>query len=272
MTTVAVVATGEMGACLARRLAAAGCRVVTSVEGRGELTRRRAAEAGAEAMPLAEAVDAADVFLSVLPPGRALELAERAAPLVGRPLLYLDANAVSPATALRVQATVEATGARFVDGGIIGVPPDPTVYLSGPAAEDAADLLEGLRVRVLGPEPGRASALKMCYAAFTKGTTALATELLLAARRLGVADALDAELRGSAPELLQLAERSVPRMPAKAYRWIAEMEEIADTFEGVGLTPLMLRGAADLYRLVEAAGGAAAQAGSLEETLSKLNC
>lgn len=271
MTTVALVALGEMGACLAARLAGAGVRVVTSLEGRGPSTRRRAAEAGAEDLPLTAAVAGADAFLSVLPPGRAVELAERVAPLVRGKLVYVDANAVSPQTALRVQGIVEASGARFVDGGIIGLPPDPTIYLSGEAAADAADLLAGLRVRLLGEHPGRASALKMCYAAFTKGSTALATELLVAARRLGVADELDAELRASAPELIDLAERRVRGMLPKAYRWIAEMEEIAATFEGAGLTPLMLQGAAEVYRLVEAAGGAAAQADTLDETIRRLS-
>lgn len=273
MSTVAVVATGEMGAGLAAGLRGGGGRVVTSLEGRSAATRRRAAEAGAEDVPLAEAVAKADVFVSVLPPARAVELAATVAGALRSrpsPLLYLDANAIAPATALRVRELVEAAGARFVDGGIIGVPPSPLVYVSGPAAPDAIDLLPGVRLRDLGPEPVRASALKMCYAAFTKGTTALATELLVAARRLGVATELAAELESSAPDLRAIAGRSVPRMPAKAYRWIGEMEEIAATFEAVGLTPRTLLGASDVYRAVEAAGGATLGGLTLEELISRL--
>ena len=271
MTTVAVVALGEMGACLAQRLVAGGARVVTALEGRSAATQRRAAESGVEDLALPAAVAAADVFISVLPPARAVELAQRVAPLAHANLIYVDANAVSPRTALTVQGIVEAAGARFVDGGIIGVPPDPTVYLSGPSAAGAAGLLAGVRVRLLGTEAGRASALKMCYAAFTKGSTALATELLVAAHRLGVGEELDAELQESAPELHRLAAGRVPGMTPKAHRWIAEMEEIAVTFAGVGLTPLMLLGAAEIYRLVEAAGGADARGGSLAETIERIS-
>ena len=267
-----MVATGEMGSALARALVEAGQRVVTSLEGRGPRTQERAAAAGAEdAGSLAAAVAAADAMLSVLPPDRALGLAEevaRALRAAGRPLLYADCNALSPATSARVAEVVSAAGGRFVDVGIIGVPPRPVLYASGEHAGDLVDLAGGaLDVRDLGGSAGRASALKMCYAAFTKGTTALATELLVAAARLGVAEELRAELAHSAPDLLGLAARSVPRMPPQAYRWIGEMAEIASTFESVGLTPRILEGAGDVYRMVEAAG---APSGDLDEVLRKL--
>ncbi len=270
MATAAVVGMGEMGACLARSLREAGLRVVTCLEGRGPESRRRAAAAGAEDLPLADAVADADLFLSVLPPARALDLAEAvAAAPVAHSLLYVDCNAISPATAERVAAIVTGAGARFADVGIIGVPPRPVLYASGEAAGDLVDLAGGaLDVRELGGPAGRASALKMCYAAFTKGTTALATELLVAARRLGVAAQLRAELGASAPHLLALAERTIPAMPPKAYRWIGEMEEIAATFSSVGLTPRILLGAAELYRMVEKAGGR--PAATLDEVLGEL--
>ena len=272
MTVFAVVATGEMGSALARALVEAGAHVVTSLEGRGPRTAERAAAAGAEdAGSLASAVAAADVFLSVLPPDRALGLAEevaRALPAAGRPLLYADCNAISPTTCARAGELVTGAGARFVDVGIIGVPPRPVLYASGSHAGDLVELAGGaLDVRDLGGPAGRASALKMCYAAFTKGTTALATELLVAAWRLGVAGELRAELAGSAPDLLGIADRSIPRMPPKAYRWIGEMAEIAGTFEAVGLTPRILQGAGDIYEMVEAAG---APTGDLEKVVRSL--
>jgi len=272
MTAFAVVATGEMGAALARALVEGGNRVVTDLGGRSQATARRAAEAGAEdAGSLAAAVAAADVFLSVLPPDRAPAMAEQVAGALRerpRPLLYADCNAISPATSARVAELVTGAGARFVDVGIIGVPPRPVLYASGEHAVDLVELAgEALDVRDIGGAAGRASALKMCYAAFTKGTTALATELLVAAERLGVAAELRAELGQSAPDLLGIATRSVPRMPPKAYRWIGEMAEIAATFESAGLTPRMLQGAGDMYRLVEAAG---APSGDLDEVLRKL--
>ncbi|HEX6348292.1 MAG TPA: DUF1932 domain-containing protein [Candidatus Dormibacteraeota bacterium] len=272
MTVLAVVATGEMGSALARALVEASHRVVTSLGGRGPRTAERAAAAGVEdAGSLPAVVAEADVFLSVLPPDRALGLAEEVAGILKarpRPLLYVDCNAVSPATSAKVAQAVGDAGARFVDVGIIGLPPRPVLYASGEHAGDLVDLaVPALDVRDIGGPAGRASALKMCYAAFTKGSTALATELLVAAVRLGVADELRAELAHSAPGLLEIATRSVPRMPPKAYRWIGEMSEIAATFESVGLTPRILQGAGDVYRMVEAAG---APAGDLDQVLRKL--
>jgi 3-hydroxyisobutyrate dehydrogenase-like beta-hydroxyacid dehydrogenase len=259
VTTFALVATGEMGSALARALVAAGHAVLTSTAGRSLRTASRAAAAGAIATTSMDAtVDGAEVFLSVLPPDRAPALAEEVAAALkstGRTLLYADCNAVSPATSARVGEIVAGAGARYVDVGIIGFPSQPVLYASGEHAADLVRLTAGaLDVRDIGGANGRASALKMCYAAFTKGTTALATELLVAAERLGVDAELRAELGASAPDLLAIAARSVPRMPPKAYRWIGEMEEIAATFEAAGLTPRMLLGAADMYRLVEAAG------------------
>ncbi len=270
MAVVGVVAMGEMGACLAGRLTEFGHRVLTSLDGRSESSRRRAAEAGAEDLPLSEVVAGADLFLSVLPPARAVELAERVAALPPRRnLLYADCNAVSPFTAHRVGGIVRGAGARFVDVGIIGVPPNPVLYCSGAGAADLTDLVgDALDVRDIGGPEGRASALKMCYAAFTKGTTALATELLVAAERLGVSGELRAELAESAPLLYQYAERSLRNMPPKAQRWIGEMEEIAATFDSVGLTPRILEGAADIYRMVERSGGR--PAASTEELVGRL--
>jgi 3-hydroxyisobutyrate dehydrogenase-like beta-hydroxyacid dehydrogenase len=251
--TVAVVSTGDMGSAVGRHLRLGGLRVVTSLAGRGERTRELAADAGIEdAGSLEAAVREADVLLSILPPGRALALAQA----VGRDAgpLYVDCNAVSPMTARAVGAAV---GERYVDAGIIGAPSAPRFYASGPHAAELAEL--PLDVRVLDGEIGQASALKMCYAALTKGLTALLTESMVTAEGAGVTDALRAELAGSQPQFLAAAERGVPAMVPKAYRWIAEMEEIAATFGDAGLTPLMLRGAADVYRLVEAGRAAAGE-------------
>jgi len=158
----------------------------------------------------------------------------------------VDCNAVSPAT---VRQVADVIGERFVDVGIIGGPAAPRLYASGPEARQLASF--GLDVRVLGELVGDASGLKMCYAAFTKGLTALATELLTAADRLGLAEPLRAELEDSQPVLYDWSQRAIPGMVRKAHRWIAEMEEIAATFAALGLTPKMLEGAAEVYRQVE---------------------
>jgi 3-hydroxyisobutyrate dehydrogenase-like beta-hydroxyacid dehydrogenase len=277
MAIVAVIGMGEMGSAVARALGVGGLRVVTTVSGRSERSARRAAEAGIEVLPsMTDVVRGADVLLSIVPPSVAGHVARSVAGALSgdrRRPLYADCNAVSPETAVEVERIVKGAGARFVDAGIIGGPPapggrGPVFYASGEAAGDLVELIGGpLDVRDIGGPAGRASALKMCYAAFTKGTTALATELLVASRRLGVADELRAELASSVPGHLQIAQRSIPQMPPKAYRWVGEMEEIASTFASVGLTPLMLQGAAEIYRLVERSG---ADGSELEAVISRL--
>ena len=148
-----------------------------------------------------------------------------------------------------------ASGARFADGGIIGLPPRqgsmPRIYTSGPGAAEFAQLAEyGLDVRQLDGEIGKASGLKMCYGALTKGLQALGVELLVAARAMGLEASLRAEQEGSLADVRGYLERAVPSMPPKAYRWVGEMEEIATCFSDLGLTPRMLLGAADMYRFV----------------------
>ncbi len=148
--------------------------------------------------------------------------------------VFVDCNAVSPATAEHIAAAIAPTGSPFVDAGIIGAPPTPAdagprFYASGPQAPRFAKLSEfGLDVRVLGGPLSAASAMKMSYAGITKGTQALAAAMLLAATRGGTADALLAELQGSQPQMLGWLRRNLSLMPPKAYRWIAEMHEIAD--------------------------------------------
>ena len=258
--TVAVLAPGDMGHAVAAVLKAKGLRVVTCLAGRSARTRALAAAAGVEDLADDVAlVRAADALLAILVPAQAGALAARIAAALrgaGTDLLYVDCNAIAPQTACEVGRIVEAAGARFVDAGIIGPPPRPGAagtrfYASGAAAAELAQLRDyGLDVRVLGARAGDASAVKMCYAALTKGTTAIMTELALAAERLGVSEALRAELAASQPEMLERMERGVPAMVPKAHRWVGEMEEIARTFAAVGLTPLTFEGAAALYALV----------------------
>jgi 3-hydroxyisobutyrate dehydrogenase-like beta-hydroxyacid dehydrogenase len=261
--TVAVLSPGEMGAATGNVLHQGGLRLVTCLRGRSESTRKRATQAGIEDLPdLETLVTTSNLILSIVAPAHARELAMAVAGAIvrtrARPL-FVDCNAISPMTVEEIWRTIEKTGARFADVGIIGNPPEPgpqatRYYASGEHAQELNELNEhGLDVRVIGDEVGQASALKMCYAALTKGLTALATELHIAADRSGVAQPLQRELEMSQPNLLEWIRRMVPSMPPKAWRWIGEMEEIAETFESQGLTPKMLEGAADMYRLVEKA-------------------
>jgi 3-hydroxyisobutyrate dehydrogenase-like beta-hydroxyacid dehydrogenase len=236
--TVAVVAQGMMGAGVGRRLQERGAEVRTLLSGRSAASAERARAAGMKSAADEKALlDGADFFLSILPPGEAETLARQMAPalydLTKKPV-YVDCNAISPQTAARVAAIIEPTGAKFVDGGIIGGPPregygGPAIYASGPAVGETKVLRDwGLDWRAIDGPIGAASGLKMSYAGITKGSTAIAAAMLLGAARFGCGEALVAELSSSQPDLLKRMRGSIPGMYDKAYRWVAEMEEISD--------------------------------------------
>ncbi|MGH8662134.1 MAG: DUF1932 domain-containing protein, partial [Burkholderiales bacterium] len=199
--------------------------------------------------------------ISVINPGEALTVARQAADAMrktGRKIAFADLNAVSPQTAREADRTIREAGGMFIDGGIIGPPPRgekdrPRIYVSGPDAYLFERINHpNLVVRVLSERVGDASGVKMCYAAMTKGTTALAVELLVAARKLGVEQALEKELRESRNDVFEWQMKNIAVMPPKAYRWVPEMQEIAKTFGELGLTPRMFEGATDVYAMVAA--------------------
>ncbi|HEY7062367.1 MAG TPA: DUF1932 domain-containing protein [Chloroflexota bacterium] len=259
--TVAILTPGDMGHSIGNVLRHGGLRVITCLRDRSARTAALAAEAGIEDVPDYETlVRQADVVLSVLAPHAARELGDRVAAAVratAADVLFVECNAIAPQTVREIAAVVTAAGARFADAGIIGNPPHPgdtrnRIYVSGEHAEECVELSDhGLVIRPIGPQIGQASGLKMCYAALTKGLNALATELLTAGEVMGLGAALRAELTESQGTLLPWIARQVPGMPPKAYRWVGEMEEIAATFAHVGLTPLILQGAAEMFRFVE---------------------
>jgi putative dehydrogenase len=235
--TVAVMAQGTMGAGVGKRLHESGAEVRTLLSGRSAASAQRARAAGmVPAASEGEMLEGADFFLSILPPGEAENLARRLEPALSalsKKPVFVDCNAISPETATRVAAIIEPTGARFVDGGIIGGPPrpgySPAIYASGPSVGETAVLRDwGLDWRAIDGPIGAASGLKMSYAGITKGTTAIAAAMLLGAARFGCSEALIAELSKSQPEMLERMRRSIPGMYDKAYRWVGEMEEISD--------------------------------------------
>jgi 3-hydroxyisobutyrate dehydrogenase-like beta-hydroxyacid dehydrogenase len=255
---IAVIAPGAMGAAVGKRLAGHGVKVLTSLAGRSASTIARAGEAGMIGAS-DEEIAAADFMLSILPPGDALSLAARFAPVLqasnAKPI-YVDCNAINPATLDRVAAAIAPSGCSFVDAGIIGAPPrdndaGPRFYASGEAAPRLATLREcGLDVRVLEGPPGAASALKMSYAGITKGTQAIGAAMMLAATRAGSAEALVKELAFSQKEMLALFKQQLPMMPAKAYRWIAEMQEIAGFVAADPAAHDLYEGAAHFYERI----------------------
>jgi putative dehydrogenase len=258
--TVAVIAPGNMGAGVGRRLTENGVAVLTSLAGRSAASVERAREADMRAVADAQLMEA-DFLLSIVPPGEALALAQRLTPVLAaanKKPIYVECNAVSPATQTQIAAVIAATGAPFVGAGIIGPPPKPgssntKIYAAGPAARDFAKLNDhGLIVRVLDGPLTAAAALKMSYAGITKGFTALSAGMMLAATRAGAAPALHAELAESQPALLAWLTRQTPNMYGKAYRWVAELDQIAAFVGDDHAEHAMLAAAARLYERIAA--------------------
>ena len=274
--TVAIIAPGNMGAAVGKRLTENGVTVLTSLAGRSGASEKRAQEAGMKPVDDRALMDA-EFLLSIVPPGEALALAKRLAPLLtaaNKKPTYCECNAVSPKTMLQIADVIAKTGAPFVAAGIIGPPPKPgskntKFYASGPAAKDLAKLNDhGLIVRVLGDQLTAAHALKMSYAGITKGFTALGSTMMLAATREGAAQALKAELAESRPDLLGYLTRQVPDMYAKAYRWVAELDEIAAFIGDDRPEHEMLAAAARLYEhIAQDVDGDKTETGALDRFL-----
>jgi 3-hydroxyisobutyrate dehydrogenase-like beta-hydroxyacid dehydrogenase len=257
--TIGLLHPGSMGAGIGDVLHRVGHEVLWLPEGRSPETAKRAERAGLVAVDdLRQLVERSGAIVSVCPPSAAVELALQVAAaggLDGR--VFVDANAISPETARRVAAIVEGSGASYVDGGIVGNPPgtsgETRLYLSGPEAAKVVELFGNpnrpeLTVIALGPEPAAASALKMTYGAWTKGTSALILAIRAVARREGVEAQLIDEWRLSQPALEGLSEWSAGLAMTKGWRWVGEMDEIAATFEGSGLPDGFHRAAAEIYR------------------------
>ncbi|MBL7200265.1 MAG: NAD(P)-dependent oxidoreductase [Anaerolineae bacterium] len=282
--TVGLLSPGDMGHSVGQTLRENGLRVITCLQGRSERTRGLAAEAGIEDVPTYGAlVQEADLILSILVPAQAGNAAHRVAEAIsetGVKVVYADCNAIAPQTVRAIGEEIVSAGGQFVDASIIGGPPrggsSPRVYVSGPDTRPFEALGRyGLHVIPIGAEIGLASAIKMCYAGWTKGSTALLTEILTAAKVLGVFDALQQEYERSQSALIRRMQ-GLPAMPIKSRRFVGEMEEIAKTFGHVGLTPNIHSGAADMYRLVGSTHLAdrtpedTSPLPSLEETLAAL--
>jgi 3-hydroxyisobutyrate dehydrogenase-like beta-hydroxyacid dehydrogenase len=249
--TVGLLHPGEMGTALGAVLRGQGHRVVWTSEGRSAATRDRAEAGGLEDVGSVEKLARrSDVIVSVCPPHAAREVAESVAGFEG---VFVDANAIAPATALEVAGVVAAGSADCVDGGIIGPPPRAAgttrLYLSGQAAPAVAALFAGSDVdaRVVSDDVGTASALKMTYAAWTKGTAALLLAIRELARIEGVESALLEEWRLSLPDLPDRLERAVRSAQAKGWRWVGEMDEIASTFAAAGLPDGFHQAAAEVF-------------------------
>ncbi|MBV9447393.1 MAG: NAD(P)-dependent oxidoreductase [Streptosporangiaceae bacterium] len=247
---------GEMGAAVGRCLCEAGHKVLWASAGRGEATATRARDAGLTDAGSVAAISArVPIVLSICPPHAALDIAREVAGCGFRGL-FVDANAIAPATARSVGAVIVDAGGTFADGGIIGPPPVPAspghtrLYLSGDQAATIGGLFTGTAVdaRTMPGDAGAASAVKMSYAAWTKGTAALLLAIRALARAEGVEDALLAEWALSQPSLPARSEQAARSAAAKGWRWIAEMDEIAASMAADDLPGGFHQAAADIYR------------------------
>jgi 3-hydroxyisobutyrate dehydrogenase-like beta-hydroxyacid dehydrogenase len=257
--TIGILHPGAMGISIAASALRSGHQVCYASEGRSEATRARAAEHDLRDLEsLAELCQTCSVIVSICPPHAAEEMVNDVIAL-GFNGLYLDANAISPDKAQRIDEMLSAAGITFVDGGVIGgpawTPGETWLYLSG-EAEAAKRIAKcfsvgPLETTIMSEKIGEASALKMCYAAYTKGTTALLTAILALSDSLGVRLALMTQWERDWPELPKQAETRARRVTAKAWRFAGEMDEIAATFESQGLPDGFHRAAGELYRRLE---------------------
>ena len=257
--TVAIQSPGDMGHAVGKVLGENGFDVITCLAGRSQRTKELAKEGNFRIVgTMDDLVNEADLILSILVPGRAKELVNEVAESLNRTgatTYFADCNAVSPDTAKEISKTINAAGGTFIDGGIIGTAPTkgdtPRFYVSGPDADVVAVLDgKGIIVKVVGPDIGQASGIKMCYAALTKGTHTLQVALLTAAQKMGLTEQLKEEFAFSQQGALAAMESGISRLPANAHRWIGEMEEISSTFASLGVTPHFHMGAADVYKLL----------------------
>ncbi len=249
-----------MGAGLARRLTENGVTVLTDLTGRSEQSRARARSSGMTVVNREE-LASADILMSVMPPAQALPFATLLAPILGRASkkpLFVDCNAVNPAMVQSIERIIKSGGASFADVGIIGLPPrpgapDPKLYAAGDGAQALAVLNDyGLCIRPLQGPVGTASSLKMSYGGITKGLLFVSSAMVLAASRAGVGVPLVIELSESEPQLLSSLSRRIPDMLPKAYRWVAEMEQISDFTAADTAAAALYRAAAQFYERMAA--------------------
>ncbi|MBM3344811.1 MAG: NAD(P)-dependent oxidoreductase [Betaproteobacteria bacterium] len=253
---IGITSPGDMGQGVAMCIKALGFNVCMASDGRSARTRELGEKAGlTDLHSLENLVKQCDMVLSVLDPGAAVTNAKAiaaACKATQRKIVFVECNAIAPGTMQEITGIMQAVGCTVVDAGIIGPPPrngaKQRFYVSGPHAQLMQRInSEQVQVRVAGEKIGNASAVKMCYAALTKGSTALGTELLIAARKLGVDQVLENEFLGSQADKYDGVLKGAAGMPFKAYRWVPEMNEIAKTFGDAGMTPKIYQGAAELY-------------------------
>ncbi|MBT7191833.1 MAG: NAD(P)-dependent oxidoreductase [Anaerolineae bacterium] len=275
MTKIGFLHPGAMGISLATSAQNSGHEACWISDGRSTETRQRAEEhhlSDLQTLPLLTRTCSA--IVSICPPHAAEDVAKSVA-AQNFDGLYVDANAISPQRAIRIQEIVEKAGAHFVDGSVIGGPawkPNNTwLQLSGDYAQDIATLFSKgpLETNIIGKEIGKASALKMAYAAYSKGTTALLAAILATAENFDVRNELEAQWAKYEPEFVEEAHARTKRVTAKAWRFAGEMDEIAETFAEAGLPSGFHEAAGEIYHRIADFKGAT-ETPELEKVLTEL--
>jgi 3-hydroxyisobutyrate dehydrogenase-like beta-hydroxyacid dehydrogenase len=256
MTKIGVLHPGEMGVSIASSAINSGHEVYWASQGRSDKTRLRAEQHRLIELPsLEQLCQTCEIIVSVCPPQAAEEVASSVMD-AGFQGLYLDANAVSPQRAIDIEKQINGAGSQFVDGGIIGGPAwtagETWLYLSGDRAEEIETCFSSgpLETKIIGREIGKASALKMCYAAYSKGTTALLSAVVAAAESLGVRDELSTQWKRDDDGFPDRVNQRISRATAKAWRFEGEMQEIADTLREAGLPEGFHVAAAEIYHRI----------------------
>jgi len=285
---VAIVGTGDMGSAVGASLKADGIEVLTCLSGRSERSRMLAINAGFMATDtLNDLVADADILLSVIPPAGASDFARQVCAAIqstGNDTLFVDCNAVAPMTATAIADLAASNNVRFQDVGIVGAAPREgrmpvRFYTSGPFTDEILQLSTDLiAVKPMGPEIGRASALKMTYASLTKGTHALRAAAILLGEQLGVGEEIRAEWQHSLPDVYKAMQSRIPVLAPDSGRWTGEMREIAATCASAGLPPSFHQGAEWIYEFLaqttlaeESRDEASEKNRSLEETIRLLH-
>jgi 3-hydroxyisobutyrate dehydrogenase-like beta-hydroxyacid dehydrogenase len=269
--TIAIMSVGEMGIGIAALLSKFRFPLVTNLDGRSEKTKARSEKVGMRSLPIVELIQETRVFLSIVPPAEALQLAQqiaeasKAAANTKRNIVYLDLNAISPDLSRQIGQVIRAADMTYIDGAIIGFPPReidsetwfrPAITVSGPQLDGIAGVwteqfVSLLNLRHVSEEIGGASGLKMCFGSMYKGQAAIAIQAYTTAQNLGVLPALRQHMAEYFPTSTPIIEGSILGSQKKAYRWIKEMEEIEDTFakEG-GWNRNLFNGITDVFRVV----------------------
>jgi 3-hydroxyisobutyrate dehydrogenase-like beta-hydroxyacid dehydrogenase len=259
INAVGLLSPGDMGHVVGQVLISNGMPVFTCLEGRSERTKGLATKAGIENVATYDdLVRDTDMILSIMVPGEAVKAARMVANSLrntNETTVYVDCNAVAPETGREMDRIIREANSRYVDASIIGGPPRregvTKFYSSGPDIDAFMKLKDfGLEVRSLSSEVGQGKGIKMVYGALTKGLTAVSTKLLMAAFEMDLYDSLESLFEETQGVQLQRMKRAIPSMPNRSRRWVSEMEEIAKTYEAIGVTSMMYEGAAEFYRFV----------------------